>query len=122
MVASLLPDAAALFAAGGVRDWQLLQDQAPAHKARSTQQFLRRKGVRLLEKYPPSAADLNPIEHLWAWMKKRVYRRAPTTQAQLEAVVRGVWEEVPNELCAKLAASMESRWARVVQLDGAYIE
>jgi hypothetical protein len=33
-----------------------------------------------------------------------------------------VWEEVPNELCAKLAASMESRWARVVQLDGAYIE
>lgn len=55
-------------------------------------------------------------------MKKRVYRRAPTTQAQLEAVVRGVWEEVPNELCAKLAASMESRWARVVQLDGAYIE
>jgi|APIni6443716594_1056825.scaffolds.fasta_scaffold14312_1 transposase len=118
----LVPDAEDLFGAVGVKDWKLLQDGAPAHVARSTQQYLRSAGVQVLEKWPGSSPDLNPIEHLWAWLKQRVYKLKPKTLAELEKAVDEVWEQVPDDMCTRLMANMDRDWERVVQLDGAYIE
>jgi len=118
----LVPDAEDLFASVGVTDWVLLHDGAPAHVAAGTKQYLRSAGVKVLEKWPSSSPDLNPIEHLWAWLKQRVYKLKPKTLAELEKAVDEVWEQVPDDMCTRLMANMDRDWARVVQLDGAYIE
>ena len=118
----LVPDAEDLFASVGVEDWKLLQDSAPAHKAGGTNRYLRSVGVQVLDKWPGSSPDLNPIEHLWAWVKQRVYKLRPKNQAELEKCVFEVWEQVPDELCTKLMSNMDRDWRRVVELDGGYIE
>ncbi|GFR65550.1 transposable element Tcb2 transposase [Elysia marginata] len=40
-----------------------MQDKAPAHRARITNQFLYENNIPVLHPWPPYSPDLNPIEH-----------------------------------------------------------
>lgn len=100
----------------------MLQDNAPAHTAGTTSSYLRSVGVDVLKKWPGSSPDLNPIEHVWAWVKQRVYKLRPKTQAELEKCIYEVWEQLPDEMCTRLMSNLDRDWRRVVELDGRYIE
>ena len=47
------------------------QDGAPANKAKSFLKFLDENNVELLD-WAAESPDLNPIEHVWAIMKKEL--------------------------------------------------
>ena len=59
-----------------LRGWLFLQDNAPAHNALTTRAYLSAKHVRLVE-WPGNSPDLNPIEHLWAFVQHRLPRNLP---------------------------------------------
>ncbi|KAI1006892.1 hypothetical protein K3495_g1318 [Podosphaera aphanis] len=44
-------------------------DNAPAHKSEETRVNLQRRQIPTL-RWPPYPPDLNPIEHVWSWMKR----------------------------------------------------
>ena len=54
--------------------WKFQQDGAPVHRSLSTQAYLRRRHIRLLNSgfWPPMSPDPNPIEHLWPMVTKRL--------------------------------------------------
>ena len=97
--------------------WWFQQDNDPKHSSRLVQTWLFNNGISCLE-WPRYSPDLNPIENLWANLKKRVEKRNPTNVAELEQAVREEWACTDKDLCRKLVASMPDRLARVLEYQG----
>ncbi len=92
--------------------WWFQQDNDPKHSSRLVQQWIKSHGIDCVE-WPPYSPDLNPIENLWADLKKRVDKHNPTSIYELITVLQLEWDATTTEACAKLAASMPERLAAV---------
>lgn len=108
------------FAALGARTGQAIfqQDGAPSHSAASTMRYLRGRGMRLLENYPPRSPDLSPIETLWALLARSVSSHQATSRDELVEAVRREWEAIPQATIDNLVRSFLSRCAHVQNLRG----
>ncbi|CAK1599607.1 unnamed protein product [Parnassius mnemosyne] len=57
------------------RHWIFQQDSAPAHRARSTQNWLTARGIDFIghEDWPSSSPDLNPLDYkIWQHLEEKV--------------------------------------------------
>ena len=79
------------------------QDNNPKHTAKTMQEWLRDKSLKVLE-WPSQSLDLNPIEHL---------RRPENSNAEKK------FEKLPKYSCAKLVASYLRRLEPVIAAKGA---
>jgi len=111
---NLIPSARAFFPSGM---WYLLQDNAPPHTSAVTREWFHNHGITLLD-FPPWSPDLNPIENLWAHLKRRVEKHRPRTAAELEQSIKEEWEAVDKSLLLSLAHSMPARIQAVLDNEG----
>lgn len=110
----LLPSALRFWPRG---QWWLLHDGDKRHASEEVTTWLFNKGVQSLE-WPPYSPDLNPIENVWADLKKRVEQRNPANIKQLETVVKDEWKRTNPILLAHLAHSMPQRCRAVIANHG----
>jgi transposase len=111
---NLLPSSRIFFPSGM---WYLLQDNAPIHTAGLMQRWFHEHGITLLD-FPPWSPDLNPIENLWAHLKRRVERHHARTEAELERQLKEEWEATDKTLLRSLAHSMPARLQAVIDNKG----
>jgi len=99
------------------------QDNDPKHKARSVQEWLNGQPFEVL-KWPPQSPDLNPIEHLWATLKRRLnqYERPPNGMIELWERVQAKWDEIDKEVCLGLIESMPRRIHAVLKSKGMWTD
>jgi transposase len=114
----LYPQAKAIMQSAGELEPVFLMDGATPHTAADTITFMRAKGIQFLHGWPPNSPDLNPIENLWAWMKRQVYADHPTTTAAHIAAVEAAWDRVPDDMLKKLMRSFHKRLTKCHQLAG----
>lgn len=88
----------------------LMQDNAPCHTARATSSYLREVGIDTMD-WPAMSPDLNPIEHVWDCLKRRVRKRnpAPSDVAELKEALLEEWDGIPQDYVRKLIRSMKRR-------------
>jgi transposase len=96
-----------------------MHDNAPCHKTNLVTRYLKRKKVTTLD-WPPQSPDLNPIENLWAIIKKRRQKKYgfPQSKEDLIEQVFKIWEDLDENLLQKLGKSMEKRLNEVLRLSG----
>ena len=99
----------------------LQQDNAQAHTARNTPQFLRANNIPVLpwRAYSP---DLNPIEHLWDVLKWKVHALNIGNVVGLQAAIRREWNALPMDLIRHLIGSMRQRCTAVIRSMGGHMQ
>ena len=98
--------------------WQFMQDGASAHTARSTKQLLRDLVEGWIKDFPANSCDLNPIEHVWAELKRRLRGKRFATMAEFKAGVRLAWASIPQSFIRRQVGSMRRRLRAVAQAKG----
>jgi len=97
----------------------LMQDNARAHSAVITRNFLRDNDIEVLQ-HPAISLDLNPIEHVWDFMGRRLRRlqRPPRNMQELVETLRRLWREIPQDLIRACVNSMSNRLREVTRTRG----
>ena len=98
-------------------------DNDPKHRARSVQEWLHEQPFAVLE-WPAQSPDLNPIEHLWAILKRRLnqYDRPPSGMLELWERIEAEWEKIDKDICQNLVESMPRRIEAVIKAKGMWTD
>ena len=80
--------------------WVFQMDNDPKHTYKVVAKWLKDNKVKVLE-WPLQSLDLNPIEHLWAELKKHVRARRPTNLTQLHQLCQEEWVKIHPTYCGK---------------------
>lgn len=98
-------------------------DNDSKHKARTAQNWLKEQEFETLV-WPPQSPDLNPIEHLWALLKKRLnqYERPSNGMIELWERIQTEWNKIDKEACVKLIESMPNRINSVLKAKGMWTD
>lgn len=100
--------------------WRFLQDNAKPHTAKETKEYLDKNNVRVLF-HPAYSPDLNPIEHVWAWMKHDITSKSYNTVEDLISAVEKKWESLTIELQNKLIDHHTKMIEKVHKNKGNYV-
>ncbi len=74
--------------------------------------------VKVME-WPSMSSDLNPIEHMWGILKRKVKKHHVSNIQQLRYVIMEEWKRMPATTCAALVNSMFRRIKTVLDNNGA---
>ena len=91
-----------------LNEFNFQQDNNPKHISAIIKSYFQRNNINVLP-WPSQSPDMNPIEHLWGYLKTRVSERLLSNIKQLKSIIKQEWEAIPKELCQKLMNSVERR-------------
>jgi len=78
---------------------------------------MKREKVKVLE-WPSQSADLNPIEHLWEELDRRVRCQKYSNKEALFQTLKKEWGKIPLDRIQKLVDSMPARCDAVITANG----
>lgn len=95
-----------------------LQDGARSHTAKSIMRFFERHNIGIMEDYPASSPDCNPIEAMWGVLDQHIAMRMPTTVEELEQATVDAWAEIPQDLMDRYASGFQPYMRSLVKRKG----
>jgi len=98
-------------------NWRFQHDNDPKHTSRVCQTFLNENFPEVLD-WPSNSPDLNPIENLWAIVKRSVEMRMPQNLSELEQYMIEEWDKIPNNVLINLVTSMRRRCEMIIESNG----
>lgn len=99
-----------------------MHDNARSHTAFVSRNALKEAGIVMLP-WPARSPDLNPIEHVWDILGRRVsssYDHPPATLHQLRQRLSEQWNKLSDEECNNLIESMTTRIKECVSKNGGH--
>ena len=113
-----LPDSAQKM---NLNNYTFQQDNDPKHTSGIIKEYFVRNDIQCVD-HPAQSPDLNPIEHLWAYIKRKLDGKNFARKDELIIAVKAIWDEIPITLCQNLIVSMKKRVKAVLLAKGAHID
>jgi len=97
------------------------QDNDPKHTSALARKWFADNSIQLLD-WPAQSPDLNPIEHLWWHLKRKLnaYEEASKGMQELWERVEKEWDAISSDVCGELVESMPRRVLAVFKAKGKY--
>lgn len=98
-------------------------DNDSKHRSQNCRMWLQSNKIELLD-WPSQSPDLNPIEHLWWYLKSKLngYEKEASGIKELWERVEREWEAIPAQTCVDLIESMPKRVDAVWKARGGYVK
>ena len=95
------------------------QDNDPKHTSKKAEKWMESNGINVMTQ-PAQSPDLNPIEHLWSHVKRKLkeYEEPPKGVHELWERLVVEWNAIPAEVCQNLIESMPRRISAVIKAKG----
>ncbi|CAF4789727.1 unnamed protein product [Rotaria sp. Silwood2] len=93
------------------------QDNDPKHTAGTINDWLVNNRIDNI-KWPAQSPDLNPIEHVWDELERRLKPYSPKNKIELWSIIQKEWKGIGREVTSKLVNSMQKRLQEVVKNHG----
>ena len=97
-------------------NWVLQHDNDPKHRAHIVTKWLDEKGVEQL-KWPSFSPDLNPIEHIWDEVERRMRKEKAKNEFELKQALLKVWYNIGNDVTKKLVDSVPNCLHEVIRMN-----
>ncbi|GFU82472.1 transposable element Tcb2 transposase [Trichonephila clavipes] len=99
-----------------------MDDNAPCHRTVAAEQLLESEDIERMD-WPARSPDLNPIEHVWDFLGRRLAARTlpPVTIRELRLALQDEWAEMPQQLIDTLILSMGRRCETCLAVRGDHI-
>ncbi|GFX27668.1 transposable element Tcb2 transposase [Trichonephila clavipes] len=100
-------------------DFILMDDNCRPHRANLVEDFLFEEGIVRMD-WPTCSPDMNPIEHVWDALGRRVAGRQPPPQIlqDLERALLEEWDRIPQLVINSLIDSMPQRGSTLLAVCG----
>ena len=98
-------------------------DNDPKHTSKLVREWLNSQEFETMI-WPPQSPDLNPIEHMWAWLKGRLseYKTAQKGIKELFDRVGQTWYGFTKEECRRVIDTMPERCQAVMKAKGGWTD
>ncbi|GFW71911.1 transposable element Tcb2 transposase [Trichonephila clavipes] len=99
-----------------------MDDNAPCHRTVAAEQLLESEDIERMD-WPARSPDLNPIEHVWDFLGRRLAARTlpPVTIRELRLALQDEWAAMPQQLIDTLILSMGRRCETCLAVRGDHI-
>ena len=96
-----------------------LDDSAPSHRTKAIKNWHIENNIQQID-WPGNSPDLNPIENLWNFIKRKLQKKTINSKRELiEEFIRIYRNEIPSDLFNGLAMSMNKRLKEMLKNNGA---
>ncbi|GFV08231.1 transposable element Tcb2 transposase [Trichonephila clavipes] len=99
-----------------------MDDNAPCHRTVAAEQLFECVDIERMD-WPARSPDLNPIEHVWDFLGRRLVARTlpPVTIRELRLALQDEWAAMPQQLIDTLILSMGRRCETCLAVRGDHI-
>ena len=106
-------------------DWLFQQDSAPAHRARTTVQWISDHfpGFITPREWPPYSPDLNPMDYsVWSILEARACAKPHKSLEALRRSLTEQWDKITVEEVRTIAQNFTKRLKLCIKAEGSHFE
>ena len=98
-------------------EWIFQHDTDSKHRAAIVTSWLDGNKINHIN-WRSFSPDLNPIEHLWNEIERRMKKTSPRNVTELNEYLTRIWKSIESRVCKKLVYSVSNRLHEVLQMKG----